>query len=195
MEKKHKEFPILSEKGYASPPGPGPQADAWTVDSPHFRSRPTPGPAGHDSMHHNGKAFGAARGDWWYKNSSCHLTCWLSSPRFFQVVECFVIVSQVVEGHTGPVKGLKVLSFLLQDFEAILLDSLVIHQLSLEQARYGRREREGKMLSARQTLIVFLWVFLPAQKRFSSVGALCWGYMPWDLSSNKPGSGTHLQAV
>lgn len=74
------------------------------------------------------------------------LTCWLSGPCFFQVVECFVIVPKVVEGHTRPVKGLEVLPFLLQDFEAILLDSFIVYQLSLEQAGW-RREKEGEMPS------------------------------------------------
>lgn len=98
------------------------------------------------AVHHDGEASGAARGDCQYENISRHLTCWLSGPCFLQVVECLVIVSKVVEGHTRPVKGLEILSFLLQDFEAILLDSLVVHQLSLQQAGYGGREREGKML-------------------------------------------------
>lgn len=60
--------------------------------------------------------------------------CWLSGSCLFQVVERFVIVPKVVEGHTGPVKGLEILPFFLQDFEAVLLDSLIVHQLSLEQA-------------------------------------------------------------
>lgn len=50
----------------------------------------------------------------------------------------------MIEGHTRPVKGLEVLSFLLQDLEAILLDSLIIYQLSLEQARCGRRKNTEK---------------------------------------------------
>lgn len=98
------------------------------------------------------------------------LTCWLSGPCFFQVVECFVIVSKVVEGHTGPVKGLEVFSFLLQDFEAILFDSLIVYQLSLEQAGYRGRQKGRKMLSTQQTLNVSLWFFLPAQKRLIVLG-------------------------
>jgi hypothetical protein len=53
----------------------------------------------------------------------------------------------VVEGHTRPVKGLKVLTFLLQDLEAILLDSLIVYQLSLEQAGCRGRQNKRKMLS------------------------------------------------
>lgn len=53
----------------------------------------------------------------------------------------------MVEGYTRPVKSLEVLSFLLQDFEAIFLDSLVVHQLSLEQAGCGGRREKGKGLS------------------------------------------------
>ena len=40
----------------------------------------------------------------------------------------------MIEGHTRPVKSFEVLSFLLQDLQAILLDSLIIYQLGLEQA-------------------------------------------------------------
>lgn len=99
------------------------------------------------------------------------LTCWLSGPCFFQVIQRFVIVPKVVEGHTWPVKGLEVLSFLLQDFEAILLDSFIIYQLSLEQAGCGGREKCHQHNSSR------LWVSLvlcSIQRRFSSVGASHW---------------------
>lgn len=77
----------------------------------------------------------------------------------------------MVEGHTRPVKGLEVLSFFLQDFEAILFDSLIVYQLGLEQAGYRGREKGREKLSTQQTQNVSLWFFLPAQKRFSRVGA------------------------
>lgn len=53
----------------------------------------------------------------------------------------------MIEGHARSVKGLEVLSFLLQDLEAILLDSLIIYQLSLEQAGCERRKNKEKMPS------------------------------------------------
>lgn len=50
----------------------------------------------------------------------------------------------MIESHTGSVKRFEVLSFLLQDLEAILLNSLIIYQLSLEQAGCGRGENKEK---------------------------------------------------
>ena len=94
--------------------------------------------------------LGAAPGRCWSEKSNCCLTCWLSGSCLFQVVERFVIVPKVVEGHTGPVKGLEILPFFLQDFEAVLLDSLIVHQLSLEQAGYRGREQKGKAPSTQQ---------------------------------------------
>ena len=71
----------------------------------------------------------------------------------------------MVDGHTGPVKGLEILPFFLQDFEAVLLDSLIVHQLSLEQAGYREREQKGKAPSTQQQqpLNVSLWFFLSDQ--------------------------------
>lgn len=40
----------------------------------------------------------------------------------------------MVENHTRQVKRLEVLPFLLQDFEAILLNSFIVCQLSQDQA-------------------------------------------------------------
>jgi hypothetical protein len=50
----------------------------------------------------------------------------------------------MIEGHTRPVKSFEVLSFLLQDLQAILLDSLIIYQLGLEQAGCGRQRNKEK---------------------------------------------------
>lgn len=50
----------------------------------------------------------------------------------------------MIEGHTRSVKSFEVLSFLLQDLEAILLDSLIIYQLSLEQAGCGSGKNKEK---------------------------------------------------
>jgi len=61
-------------------------------------------------------------------------TCRLAGSCLFQVVEGLVEVTQVVKRHSRSIERLEVLAFLLQHFEAVLLDSLVIHQLSLEQA-------------------------------------------------------------
>lgn len=61
-------------------------------------------------------------------------TCWLAGSCFFQVVEGLVEVTQVVKCHSRSIERLEVLAFLLQHFEAVLLDPLVIHQLGLEQA-------------------------------------------------------------
>lgn len=83
----------------------------------------------------------------------------------------------MVEGHTRPVKGLEVLPFLLQDFEAILLDSFIVDQLRLEQAGY-RKDKEGKMPSTQQqALNVSLWFFLPIQRSLGVLG-LYMGVMP-----------------
>lgn len=75
-------------------------------------------------------------------------TCWLSRPCFFQVVQCLVEVTEVVERYAWSIESLEVLSFLLKHFEAILLDSLIIHQLSLEQTccrtwEQGERNEQG----------------------------------------------------
>lgn len=105
-----------------------------------------------------------ARG-WQLENINFCSTCWLSGPRFFQVVQCFVVVPKVVEGHTRPIKGFEVLPFLLQDFEAILLDSFIVYQFSLEQAGYRRREKEGKM-----TLIHNSRLWMPLFGSFSPSG-------------------------
>lgn len=48
----------------------------------------------------------------------------------------------MIEGHTRPVKSFEVFSFLLQNLEAVLLDSLVIYQLSLEQAGCARGDKK-----------------------------------------------------
>lgn len=60
--------------------------------------------------------------------------CWLAGSCFFQVVEGLVEVTQVVKCHSRSIECLEVLAFLLQHFEAVLFDPLVIHQLGLEQA-------------------------------------------------------------
>ena len=95
------------------------------------------------------------------EKSDCCLTCWLSGSCLFQVVERFVVVSKVVEGHTGPVKGLEILTFFLQDFEAVLLDSLIVHQLSLEQAGYRGRGQKGKVPSTQQRQPLNVSLILP----------------------------------
>lgn len=58
----------------------------------------------------------------------------------------------MIESHTRSVKRFEVLSFLLQDLEAIFLDSLIIHQLSLEQAGCGREKNKEKMPLQNQRL-------------------------------------------
>lgn len=71
-------------------------------------------------------------------------TCWLAGSCLFQVVECLVVVTQVVKRDARPVECLEVLSFFLQHLEAVLLDALVVDQLGLEQAgcRGERQSRE-----------------------------------------------------
>lgn len=61
-------------------------------------------------------------------------TCWLAGSRLFQVVEGLVEVTQVVKSHSWSIESLEVLSFFLKHFEAVLLDSLIVHQLGLEEA-------------------------------------------------------------
>lgn len=61
-------------------------------------------------------------------------TCRLAGSCLFQVVEGLVEVTQVVKCHSRSIERLEVLAFFLKHFEAVLLDSLVIHQLGLEQA-------------------------------------------------------------
>lgn len=61
-------------------------------------------------------------------------TCRLAGSCLFQVVEGLVEVTQVVKRHSRSIERLEVLAFFLKHFEAVLLDSLVIHQLGLEQA-------------------------------------------------------------
>ena len=61
-------------------------------------------------------------------------TCRLAGSCLFQVVEGLVEVTQVVKCHSRSIERLEVLTFFLKHFEAVLLDSLVIHQLGLEQA-------------------------------------------------------------
>lgn len=60
--------------------------------------------------------------------------CWLSTLGFLQVVECFVIISQVVKGHSRSVQGLEVLSFLLEDLQTIFFHPFIVHQLRLKKA-------------------------------------------------------------
>lgn len=82
-------------------------------------------------MERNTKALSA-------KPHPCSLphTCRLAGSCLFQVVEGLVEITQVVKCHSRSIERLEVLAFLLQHFEAVLLDPLIIHQLGLEQAGY-----------------------------------------------------------
>ena len=62
-----------------------------------------------------------------------------------QVAQGTVVVSQVVAGDASAIHGLEVVPLVTQHLQAVLLHTLIVHQLGLQQARctetgMGRKE-------------------------------------------------------
>ena len=77
-----------------------------------------------------------------------------------EVVQGLLEVPQVVIGHAGAVQGLEVLPLLPEHLETILLHSLVVDQLHLQQAGCveERGGEEQGMGSAHVTTRSTVWV-------------------------------------
>lgn len=65
--------------------------------------------------------------------------------RLLQVVQSLLEVSQVVVGHAGAVQSFEVLALLQKHFQAVLLHTLVVDQLHLQQAGCRQRDQRGKV--------------------------------------------------
>lgn len=70
------------------------------------------------------------------------LTCGLAVLCITQVAQGTFVVTQVIEGDAGSVHGLEVVSLVAQHLQTVLLHSLIVYQLWLQQTRCRDEERE-----------------------------------------------------
>lgn len=70
-------------------------------------------------------------------NTEASLTCGLAVLGVAQVAQGTFVVAQVVEGDARSVHGLEVVPLVAQHLQAVLLHSLVVDQLRLQQARWN----------------------------------------------------------
>lgn len=71
------------------------------------------------------------------QHTEASLTCGLAVLGVAQVAQGTFVVAQVVEGDACSVHGLEVVSLVAQHLQAVLLHSLVVDQLRLQQARWN----------------------------------------------------------
>lgn len=185
--KNPKEFHILFERRCPSSLEPRPQANTWTVYAPHFRSWATPGPAIHDSCAPRwGGLWGCQRGLPVRKHQS--------PPYLLAVGSLLLSGSRVLchslQGGRRPHQTGKGPWSSLLPSSGLWGNTPWLARSSPAQPAAGRLRRKGEgreNAMTQRTLNGSLWFVLPAQERFSSVAALCWGLLPWDLSSNNLG--------
>lgn len=73
------------------------------------------------------------------------LTCGLAVLGVAQVAQGTFVIAQVVEGDACPVHGLEVVPLVAQHLQTVLLHSLVVDQLRLQQARCNDKSSSARM--------------------------------------------------
>lgn len=70
------------------------------------------------------------------------LTCGFAVLGVAQVAQGTFVVAEVIEGDPCPVHGLEVVPLMAQHLQAVLLHSLIVDQLRLQQASCGADEEK-----------------------------------------------------
>lgn len=107
------------------------------------------------------------------RNTKVSLTCGLAVLGVAQVAQGTFVITQVIEGDSCSVHGLEVVPLVAQHLQTVLLHSLVVDQLRLQQARWNKKiflrlntETRRAFIRDEEILIcVFIaWVNLVATK-------------------------------